>query len=50
MGHRKRQWKITNALTNRRINLDETDDGLWAPYFRTVLLATFDERDCIIHL
>jgi hypothetical protein len=26
----------------------ETDDGIWAIHFNTVLLATFDERDYII--
>ena len=28
--------------------LEETDDGIWAIHFNTVLLATFDERDSII--
>ena len=28
--------------------LEETDDGIWAIHFNTVLLATFDERDYII--
>jgi hypothetical protein len=36
------------ALTNQRIGVEETDDGLWSICFHTVLLATFDERDCII--
>ena len=26
----------------------ETDDGVWAIYFNTVLLGTLDERDYII--
>jgi hypothetical protein len=26
----------------------ETDDGVWAIYFNTVLLATLDERDFAI--
>ena len=26
----------------------QTDDGVWAIHFNTVLLATFDERDYII--
>jgi putative transposase len=37
-----------NALTNQRIGLEETDDGLWSIYVHSVLLATFDERDYII--
>jgi hypothetical protein len=28
--------------------LEETDGGIWAIHFNTVLLATFDERDCVI--
>ncbi len=44
----KRLIYLANALTNQRIGLDETDDGLWAIYFHTVLLATLDERDDII--
>ena len=39
---------LANALTNQHIGLEETDDGIWAIYFNTVLLATFDERDYII--
>ena len=31
-------------------SLEETDDGLWAIYFQTVLLATLDERDHIIQI
>jgi hypothetical protein len=27
------------------VGLDEIGDGVWAIYFTTVLLATFDERD-----
>jgi hypothetical protein len=30
------------------IGLEETDDGLWAICFDTVLIATLDERDDII--
>ena len=30
------------------IDLEETDDGLWAIFFNGFLLATFDERDYII--
>ena len=39
---------IANALVNQHIGLEETDDGVWAIYFNTVLLATLDERDFII--
>jgi len=35
-------------LTNQRIGMEETDDGLWQLYFHTVLPATCDERDYII--
>ena len=44
----KRLLYVANALTNQRIGLKETDDGLRAIYFHTALLATFDERDDII--
>jgi putative transposase len=39
---------IANALVNQHIGLEETDDGVWAIYFNTVLLATLDERDFLI--
>jgi putative transposase len=39
---------IANALVNQHIGLEETDDGVWAIYFNTVLLATLDERDFVI--
>ena len=39
---------IANALVNPHIGLEEADDGVWAIYFNTVLLATLDERDFII--
>ena len=39
---------IANALVNQHIGLEETDDGVWAIYFNTVLIATLDERDIII--
>jgi len=45
---RKRLVYLANALTNQRIGMEETDDGLWSINFHTVLLATFDERDYII--
>lgn len=37
-----------HALTNQRIGVEETDDGVWSIYFHSVLLATLDERDCIM--
>ncbi len=39
---------IANALTAHHIGLEEVDDGVWAIYFNTVLLAKLDERDYII--
>ncbi len=39
---------LANALDNYHIGLEEVDDGIWSPYFGTVLLARLDERDCII--
>ena len=39
---------IANALVDQVIGLEETDDGVWAIYFNTVLLGTLDERDYII--
>ena len=39
---------LANALVNQHIGLEETDDGVWAIYFNTVLLATLDERDFVI--
>jgi hypothetical protein len=39
---------IANALVNQHIGLEETDDGVWAIYFTTVLLATLDERDFVV--
>ena len=44
----KRIVYLANALTNQKIGMEETDDGLWSIYFHSVLLATFDERDAII--
>ena len=46
----KRIVYLANALTNQRIGMEETDDGLWSIYFHTVLLATVDERDYIIQI
>jgi hypothetical protein len=34
-------------VVNQGIGL-ETDDGIWAIYFNTVLIATLDERDYLI--
>ena len=39
---------IANALVNQHIGLEETDDGVWAIYFNSVLRATLDERDFVI--
>ena len=40
---------LANAMVDQHIGLEETDDGIWAIHFSTVLLATFDERDYIHH-
>lgn len=45
---RDRLLYLANALVDQPIGLEETDDGIWAIHFNTVLLATFDERDYII--
>lgn len=45
---RRKLLYLANALTDQHIGLEETDDGIWAIHFNTVLLATFDERDYII--
>jgi transposase InsO family protein len=39
---------LANAMVDQHIGLEETDDGIWAIHFNTVLLATFDERDYVI--
>ncbi|MGH7625326.1 MAG: DDE-type integrase/transposase/recombinase [Gemmatimonadaceae bacterium] len=39
---------LANAMVDHHIGLEETDDGIWGIYFRTILLATFDERDYLI--
>ena len=39
---------LANAMVDQQIGLEETDDGIWAIHFNTVLLATFDDRDYII--
>jgi len=44
----RRLLYLANAMVDQHIGLEETDDGLWAIHFNTVLLATFDERDYII--
>ena len=45
---RTRVLYLANALVDQHIGLEETDDGVWAIHFHSVLLATFDERDYII--
>jgi transposase InsO family protein len=40
---------LANAMVDQQIGLEETDDGIWAIHFNSVLLATFDERDYIIN-
>ncbi|MEX0692723.1 MAG: integrase core domain-containing protein [Gemmatimonadales bacterium] len=45
---RDRLLYLANAMVGQHIGLEETDDGIWAMHFNTVLLATFDERDYII--
>ena len=44
----RRLLHIANALVDQHIGLEETDDGIWAIYFNTILIATMDERDYII--
>jgi len=39
---------LAKAMVDQHIGLEETDDGVGAIHFNTVLLATFDERDYII--
>jgi transposase InsO family protein len=39
---------LANSMVDQHIGLEETDDGIWAIHFNTILLATFDERDYII--
>ena len=39
---------LANALVDQHIGLEETDDGLWAIYFNTVLIGTLTERDYLI--
>lgn len=40
---------LANALVDQLIGLEETNDGIWAIYFNTVLIGTMDERDGIVH-
>jgi len=44
----RRVLYIANSLVDQHIGLEETDDGVWAIYFNTILLATLDERDYIL--
>jgi hypothetical protein len=39
---------LANAMVEQHTRLEETDDGIWAIHFNTVLLATFEERDYLI--
>lgn len=39
---------LANALVDQPVGLEETDDGIWAIYFNTVLIGTMDERDRIV--
>lgn len=39
---------ISNPLKGHKIGLEEVDDGVWAIYFNTVLLAKLDERDYMV--
>ena len=45
---RNRLLYLANAMVDQHVGLEETDDGIWAIWFNTVLLATFDEHDYII--
>jgi transposase InsO family protein len=45
---RRKLLHLANALVDQPIGLEETDDGIWAIHFNTVLIATLDERDYII--
>jgi len=45
---RNRLLYLANAMVDQQIGLEETDDGVWAIHFNTILLATFDEHDYII--
>jgi putative transposase len=45
---RDRLLYLARAMVDQTIGLEETDDGVWAIHFNTVLLATFDEHDYII--
>ena len=39
---------LANAMVDQHIGLEETENGIWATCFTTILLATFDERVYII--
>jgi hypothetical protein len=45
---RRKVLYLANAFTDQHVGLKETDDGICAIYFNTVLIATLDERDYII--
>jgi putative transposase len=44
----RRVLYIANSLVDQHIGLEGTDDGIWAIYFNSILLATLDERDYIL--
>jgi hypothetical protein len=44
----KRLLYLANSMVDQQIGLEETDDGIWAIHFNTILLTTFDERDYVI--
>ncbi len=39
---------LSNPLKGHLVGFEEVDDGIWAIYFNTILLAKLDERDYII--
>ncbi|MCC7133335.1 MAG: hypothetical protein IT352_11830 [Gemmatimonadales bacterium] len=36
---------LSNPLKGHRVGLEEVDNGIWALYLNTILLAKLDERD-----
>ena len=45
---RQKLLYLANAMVDQHIRLEETDEGIWTIYIDTILLATFDGRDCIL--
>jgi hypothetical protein len=39
---------LSNPLKGHLVGLEEVDDGVWAIYFNTILIAKLDERGYII--